>query len=68
MDGIKKAQERGITFGRKKKLSADDIATLQQRRADGALIKTLMADYNLSKASIYRYLNISDAAKTETSD
>jgi len=56
MDGIKKAKERGVAFGRRKTLNEDETATLQQQRADGALIKTLMKDYNLSKASIYRYL------------
>ena len=66
MDGIKKAQERGIAFGRNKKLSTDDIATLQQRRADGVLIKTLMTDYDLSKASVYRYLSTSEDAETKT--
>ncbi len=57
MDGIKKAQERGVAFGRNKKLSANDITALRQRRTDGVLIKTLMVDYDLSKASVYRYLN-----------
>ncbi len=56
MDGINKAKERGIAFGRKKKLDKDGVAMLRQRRAEGVLIKTLMKDYNLSKASIYRYL------------
>ena len=56
MDGIKKAKERGVAFGRKKKLDKDGVATLRRRRAEGVLIKTLMKDYNLSKASIYRYL------------
>ncbi len=56
MDGINKAKERGVEFGRKKKLNKNDVAMLRQRRADGVLIKTLMKDYNLSKASVYRYL------------
>lgn len=66
MDGIKKAQERGVAFGRNKKLSANDVTALRQRRTDGVLIKTLMVDYDLSKASVYRYLSTSEAAKTET--
>lgn len=57
MDGILKAKEKGVSFGRKKKLSQDQIQQLQQRRADGELIKTLMKEYDLSKASIYRYLS-----------
>ncbi|MCK5509257.1 MAG: recombinase family protein [Desulfobacterales bacterium] len=63
MDGIKKAKERGVAFGRKKKLNKDGVAMLQQRRAEGVLIKTLMKDYNLSKTNIYRYLG---AGNTET--
>ncbi len=60
MDGIKKARERGVAFGRKKKISVNNIDTLRQKRADGVLIKTLMVDYNLSKASVYRYLKTSE--------
>lgn len=57
MDGIRKAKERGVHFGRKKKLTTQQIAELQHRRQQGVLIKTLMQDYRLSKASVYRYLN-----------
>ena len=35
---------------------------LQQRRVEGVLIKILMKDYNLSKASIYRYLGAENSA------
>ncbi len=57
MDGIAKAKQQGVRFGRRPALSPDQIAELQQRRQSGTLIKTLMKDYQLSKASIYRYLN-----------
>jgi DNA invertase Pin-like site-specific DNA recombinase len=57
MDGIQKAKERGIPFGRKKKLTPEQITELQQRREQGTLIKTLMHDYGLSKVSVYRYLS-----------
>lgn len=57
MDGIKKAKELGVHFGRKKKLTTKQVAELRKRRAEGVLIKTLMKDYNLSKVSVYRYLN-----------
>ena len=33
------------------------IAELRRRRKKGTLIKTLTADYRLSKASVYRYLS-----------
>ncbi|MCB0211754.1 MAG: recombinase family protein [Candidatus Competibacteraceae bacterium] len=57
MDGIQKAKQRGIHFGRKKSLSGQQISELQQKRKQGVLIKTLMQDYSLSKASVYRYLH-----------
>ena len=56
MDGIKKAKEQGILFGRRKKLTLQQVKELQERRKQGVLIKVLMKDYGLSKASIYRYL------------
>ncbi len=57
MDGIHKAKERGVHFGRKTSLTGQQIAELRDRRGQGALIKTLMKDYGISKASVYRYLS-----------
>jgi len=57
MDGIRKAKDRGVRFGRQRKLSTEQVTELRQRREEGVLIKTLMADYQLSKASVYRYLS-----------
>jgi DNA invertase Pin-like site-specific DNA recombinase len=57
MEGILKAKQRGVKFGRYKTLTSAQIAELQQRREQGVPIKTLMADYRLSKSSVYRYLN-----------
>lgn len=56
MEGIVKAKKKGIPFGRKKKITPPEVKELQRRRKSGTLIKTLMEDYNLSKASVYRYL------------
>ena len=56
MDGIRKARERGVSFGRKQKLTTQQVTELRHRREQGTLIKTLMHDYRLSKASVYRYL------------
>lgn len=56
MDGIQKAKEQGTRFGRRKRLTKQQIAELQERRGQGELIKILMKDYDLSKASVYRYL------------
>ena len=57
MDGIQKAKERGVHFGRKKRLTVQQVAELRDRRDQGALIKALMKEYGLSKASVYRYLS-----------
>ena len=56
MDGILKAKAHGIKFGRRKSLTPGKIAELQQRRKQGTLIRILMKDYALSKATVYRYL------------
>ena len=55
-EGIRKAKERGVKLGKKKKLTNEQIAELQTKRSEGVLIKILMEDYNISKASVYRYL------------
>lgn len=61
-EGIQKAQQRGVHFGRQKKLTLLQRRELQHRRAQGILIKTLMDDYGLSKVSVYRYLRMSPTA------
>ncbi|WP_120633635.1 recombinase family protein [Ruegeria sp. EL01] len=57
MDGIKKAKDRGVQFGKRPALTDDQIVELRAERAKGTLIKDLMAEYSLSKATIYRYLS-----------
>ncbi len=61
-DGIQKAKAHGVRFGQAEKLTPLQIAELQKRRKQGALIKTLMQEYSLSKATIYRYLNETDSS------
>jgi len=56
MDGIQKAKARGVKFGRKRKLTDQQIAEMRERRKQGVLIKTLMKDYDISKATVYFYL------------
>jgi DNA invertase Pin-like site-specific DNA recombinase len=55
-DGIQKAKSNGVSFGRTKTITDQQIQDMKQQREKGALIKELMKIYNLSKASIYRYL------------
>ncbi len=62
IEGTLKAKMRGVHLGRKKRLAPEQVRELRQRRAQGDLIKTLMQDYGLSKASVYRYLASSDVS------
>ena len=64
MDGIQKAKDRGVPFGRHKTLTPQQSAELQDRRAQGTTIRTLMHEYGISKATVYRYLHA--AAPTDT--
>jgi DNA invertase Pin-like site-specific DNA recombinase len=56
MEGIAKAKEKGIQFGRKPKLQDQDIEEMRLEREGGAKISELMAKYSISKASVYRLL------------
>jgi len=55
-DGINKAKELGVKFGRRNKLTENQLLELKAKRGRGALIKDIMQEYKLSKASIYRHL------------
>jgi DNA invertase Pin-like site-specific DNA recombinase len=58
MDGIKKAKANGVVFGRVKTLTPGQVIELKSKRQSGILIKDLMAEYKLSKKSIYNYLEL----------
>ncbi len=66
MDGIQSAKARGVAFGRHKHLRPQQIAELQDRRKQGVTIHTLMKDYRISKATVYRYLNEARSTQAET--
>ena len=51
------AMERGVKFGAKPKLTENQIAEMKQKRSQGVLIKDLMNEYKLSKASVYRLMS-----------
>jgi len=55
-DGIEKAKARGVPFGRHKSLSSQQIAKLQAKRQQGITIGSLIKEYSISKATVYRYL------------
>ena len=58
--GIKKALENGVVFGAKAKVSSEQIDLMRSKRASGVLIKDLMSEFSLSKASVYRLLTDDD--------
>ena len=51
------AMERGVKFGAKPKLTENQIVEMKQKRSQGVLIKDLMSEYKLSKASVYRLMS-----------
>ena len=61
---FRQAREQGVHLGQKKRLTRQQIAERRHRRAQGVLIKTLMREYHLSKASVYRYLGDMDSASS----
>jgi DNA invertase Pin-like site-specific DNA recombinase len=68
-DGIAAAHRRGVRFGHAHRLTPVQVAQLRQARKDGLLIRQLMQRYGLSKASVYRYLALSQlAGEAEAAD
>jgi len=59
-DGIENAKARGVPFGRRKALTRQQIAALHKERRHGTPIRTLMRDFCISKATVYRYLGLGD--------
>lgn len=57
-EGIQKALSNGVQFGRKSKLTDEEVLVMRDKREAGTKIKDLMAEYGLSKASIYRLLEV----------
>jgi len=63
MEGIAKAKEKGVQFGRKAKLDNQQIRNMKRDREGGIKIKDLMNRYSLSKASVYRLLAETESKK-----
>ncbi|GAH45685.1 unnamed protein product [marine sediment metagenome] len=57
MDGIKKARQRGIRFGRKPLLVSETIKKVKKLRKAGKTVPEIMQQTTLSKASVYRALS-----------
>src|SRR5262245_31583480 len=56
MDGIAKAKERGVHFGRKLELTPEKVAEIKSLRQSGITVPEIMRKTNLSKATVYRAL------------
>jgi DNA invertase Pin-like site-specific DNA recombinase len=56
MEGIAKAKSNGVKFGRQAALTPTQLGHMRAKRESGVLIKDLMAEFSLSKASVYRLL------------
>ena len=56
-EGIKKALDKGIKFGRKKNLNPEKAEELKADREAGLKITEIMEKYQLSKKTVYRYLS-----------
>jgi DNA invertase Pin-like site-specific DNA recombinase len=56
MDGIAKAKDRGVRFGRKRELTYDRIEDIKKLRLQGWTVPEIMRSTRLSKASVYRAL------------
>lgn len=56
MDGIKRAKEKGIRFGRKTLITDEVKSQVRLMRSEGKLVREIMEVMGLSKASVYRAL------------
>jgi DNA invertase Pin-like site-specific DNA recombinase len=56
-EGILKVKECSVKFGKRRKFTAEHDAEIQCNREQGVIIKTFVRDYDLSKTSLYNYLN-----------
>jgi DNA invertase Pin-like site-specific DNA recombinase len=56
MDGIAKAKERGVRFGRKRELTNDKVSEIRDLREGGETVPEIMRRTGFSKASVYRAL------------
>ena len=55
-EGIARALNKGIKFGRRSTVSQEDIQEMKGLKQEGIKVKVLMDKYGLSKESIYRLL------------
>ena len=56
MDGIAKAKDRGVKFGRKRELTDEKVEEIRAMREAGKTVPAIIKRTGLSKASVYRAL------------
>lgn len=56
LDGIAKAKDRGVQFGRKRELTSDRVEEIRALRQSGETVPAIITRTGFSKASIYRAL------------
>jgi DNA invertase Pin-like site-specific DNA recombinase len=54
MDGIAKAKDRGVKFGRKRELTDDRVKQIRTLRESGETVPAIIKQTGFSKASVYR--------------
>ena len=57
MDGIAKAKDRGVKFGRKRELTDEKVREIRTLREVGETVPAIIKRTGFSKASVYRALN-----------
>jgi DNA invertase Pin-like site-specific DNA recombinase len=56
-EGRKRAQQRGVQFGRKRSLTSHQQAEAIRRRAEGETLMDIARSYNVSHSTISRLAN-----------
>ena len=56
-DGIKSVLDKGVKFGRKHKLSKEQIQSMIKDKENGLSVNQLVAKYEIGKTSVYRLIN-----------
>ncbi|WP_341849128.1 helix-turn-helix domain-containing protein [Vibrio parahaemolyticus] len=64
-EGIAKAKENGVKFGRPAKLNEQISDAIHSRRTEGATIGQLAKEFELGEATIYRALKIAMTKENE---
>ena len=56
MDGIAKAKDKGVKFGRKRDLTQDRVEESERCESSGETVPAITKRTGVSKASVYRAL------------